>query len=43
MPAPGLRGRGNTDYLGQTTTLLNSAGRTGRNFFNLGARGPRLP
>ena len=43
LEAQYLRGRGNTDYLGLTTTLLNSAGRTGRNFFNLGARGPRLP
>ena len=43
LEAQYLRGRGNTDYLGLTTTLLNSAGRTGRNFFNLDRQGPRLP
>ena len=43
LEAQYLRGRGNTDDLGLTPTLLNSAGRTGRNFFNLDRQGPRLP
>ncbi len=43
LEAQYLRRRGDTDYLGLTTTLLNSAGRMGRNFFSLGAQGPRLP
>ena len=43
LEAQYLRQRGNTDYLGLTSTLLNGASRAGRNFFTLGAQGPRLP
>lgn len=43
LEAQYLRKKADTDYLGLTTTLLNGATRAGRNFYNLGAQGPRLP
>lgn len=43
LEAQYLRQKPATDYLGLTGTLLNGASRAGRNFFNLGAQGPRLP
>ena len=36
------KGQAKTDHLGLGSTLLNSAARTGRNFYKLGSQGPRL-
>lgn len=43
LEAQYLRKKAASDYPGLTTTLLNGASRAGRNFYNLGAQGPRLP
>lgn len=43
LEARALREKADADYLGSLrSTLLNGAARTGRNFYELGARGPRI-
>ncbi|WP_308620729.1 hypothetical protein [uncultured Desulfovibrio sp.] len=43
LEARALREKADADYLGGLrSTLLNGAARTGRNFYELGARGPRI-
>ena len=43
LEARALREKADADYLGGLrSTLLNGAARTGRNFYRLGAQGPRI-